>query len=223
MRPKIINMGVLVNDPNGISVTQKPAAGGTQNLTITGAQASGGVATNTNGIAQLVGINSDGNDSGRVFTVTGKDADGQPTTDTISTGPSSGTVYTAAYLQTVTAVTIDGNATGNLIVGWDVTASSGAVTNSVITDWRRSKMSIINDLTAGTMTYSGQYTASDPTVAYTNGFATDANWRDMDGMDSVQTDDQTNMNFPVRAVRLKQETVSATGACTFTVIQSENG
>ena len=76
MRPKIIRMATYgVADPNGISTTQTPAAGGIQELTITGATASGGIATMV-GQARQVVITTAADETGVKFIVAGTDNKG---------------------------------------------------------------------------------------------------------------------------------------------------
>ena len=100
-------------DVDGVCASQTPAAGGAQNLTINGAQASGGVATFTAG--RLITIASASDDSARTFTVTGTDVNGNTQTETIA-GPAT-TVTGTLYFRTVTQVTVDADTAGAITVG----------------------------------------------------------------------------------------------------------
>ena len=100
-------------DVDGVCQSQTPAAGGVQNLTINGAQSSGGVATFTAG--RLITIASASDDSARTFTVTGTDVNGNTQTETIA-GPAT-TVTGTLYFRTVTQVTVDANTAGAITVG----------------------------------------------------------------------------------------------------------
>lgn len=106
-------------DADSICQSQTPAAGGSQNLTINGANASGGVATFT--AARKVTITSAGTDDGRTFTITGTDINGAAQTETI-TGPDTTTVTGASYFKTVTQVTVDNDTAGAITVGMSADA-----------------------------------------------------------------------------------------------------
>lgn len=114
MKPVATTLALAAADPNGVCLSQTPAAGGVQNLTIAGALASGGVATMDT--PRHVSITSAGNDSARTFTVTGTDRYGNVITETIS-GPNATTRNGAKNFATVTAVTVDANTAGAIQVG----------------------------------------------------------------------------------------------------------
>lgn len=101
-------------DADGVSVAQTMSGSGSQDLTITGALATGGVATMD--VPRHVSITSDADDSGRTFTITGTNTYGDVITEAI-TGPSSTTVYGIKQFKTVTTVNIDDDSTGELTVG----------------------------------------------------------------------------------------------------------
>lgn len=105
-------------DADGICQSQTPAAGGEQSLTLNGVLVSGGVYTAGDGanVGRQISITSGGNDSGRTFTVTGTDADGQSQTESIN-GPNATTVESSQYWGTVTAVTVDDDTAGAITVG----------------------------------------------------------------------------------------------------------
>jgi VCBS repeat-containing protein len=103
---------IVTADPDGVSTAQAVAGAG--NLTITGALASGGVATFD--VPRAVTILSAGNDSGITFTVTGTDEYGQTVKETI-TGANAGTAAGLKAFKTVTQVAASGAAAGNVSVG----------------------------------------------------------------------------------------------------------
>lgn len=113
-RLKSVTLAPVAAVANGISTSQKPAAGGAQSLTITGSLAAGGVATMD--LARRVAIASSADDSGRTFTITGTDRRGNAQTETI-TGPNTATVTSLKDFKTVTAVSVDDNTAGNITVG----------------------------------------------------------------------------------------------------------
>ena len=105
-------------DADGVCQSQTPAVAG--NLTINGAQASGGVASFT--AARQITIASTSNISNRTFTVTGTDAAGNTQSETL-VGPNNSTVTTTAYFKTVTQVAISGAAAGAVTVGMNGNAA----------------------------------------------------------------------------------------------------
>jgi hypothetical protein len=221
---KQIDMPVLSDDDNGVCVSQTPAAGGVQSLTITGALATDGVATAA--AAQIVTATWAGADAARTLTVTFKDADGISQTGAIA-GANGTTAAGTFFAKSISAVSIDDDSAGAVEVGF--LAASGAVTKSIVTNWKQTPFNLgaYFDLTAGTMTLSGQYTPDlpNPTLrgndAYAKSFSTSADWRNIDGLTAVTADDQSNIAFPVGAVRFIQTVGSATGAATVTVTQGD--
>jgi len=101
-------------DPDGVCQSQTPAGGGSQTLTINGAESSGGVATFT--AARFITITCAGNDAGRTFTITGTDVNGSAQTETIS-GEDIGSSTGTKYFRTVTEVAVDANTAGAITVG----------------------------------------------------------------------------------------------------------
>lgn len=99
-------------DRNGISLAQTTA--GAASLTITGALASGGVATLD--IPRTVSFYSGGDISGVTFTLTGTDRMGDALTETV-TGPNTTTVYSEYYYKTVTAIAASAAVGTNVEVG----------------------------------------------------------------------------------------------------------
>lgn len=106
-------------DADGIAQSQTPASGGEQSLTLNGALTSGGTYTAADGDSspgRQISITSAADDSGRTFTVTGTDADGQAQTESI-TGPNATAVESSQYWQTVTEITVDADTAGAITVG----------------------------------------------------------------------------------------------------------
>jgi len=113
-RPHTFSLTPDAADDNGISVSQTPAAGGAQNLTITGALASGGVATMD--VARQVIITSAGDESGRTFSVTGTNVHGDVIKEDI-TGINIGVATSVHDYKTVTQVQVDADTAGAVLVG----------------------------------------------------------------------------------------------------------
>lgn len=120
MRPIICSYTPSILDRDGISVAQTPAGAG--DLTITGAFASGGVATL--GDQQVVAIYSGSNVSNRTFSVYGYDKNMNAVSQTGITGPNNETVVTTTFFYKVTRVAISGAAAGDVEVGTNGLGSS---------------------------------------------------------------------------------------------------
>ena len=136
MIPQSITFAAMdAADPNGVSVSQTPAGGGVQSLSITGALATGGVATMD--VARKVDITSAGDDSGRTFTVTGTDRYGDDQTETV-TGANTGIATTVKDYLTVTAITTDDDTAAAVEAG----SSDSAATAWMVVDVHRNSTNI---------------------------------------------------------------------------------
>ncbi|AVX04250.1 hypothetical protein MXMO3_01724 [Maritalea myrionectae] len=136
----------------GVSASQQPAAGGTQNLTIDGTYASGGAATPP--AATEVEVISDADDSARTFTVYGT-VGGSVDSEAIS-GPTAGAsgVATTKVFEDVTQVTVDGDTAGNIKVGFKLVPQN--VSYRYSTDGGQSwsaKIDIFDGIGAGDTVY----------------------------------------------------------------------
>jgi hypothetical protein len=132
-------------DTDGVCQSQTPAAGGSQNLTINGAQASGGVASFNAG--RLITIASAADDSARTFVITGTDVNGDAQTETIA-GPAT-TVTGTKYFKTVTVVNVDADTAGAITVGMSADAA-----DVIFRERARLKGAfIVNAATAGIVTF----------------------------------------------------------------------
>lgn len=125
-------------DTDGLCASQTPAAGGTQTLLLNGALITSSVfnveGTNAGesvGVAgRQIAVTSAGNDSARTFAVTGTNENKVAQTESI-TGPNVGTTESTKYWNTVTAITIDGNAAGAITVG----TVDEVITKSIPLNW----------------------------------------------------------------------------------------
>ena len=165
VKAKYIAADTTAADADGVCQSQTPATGGEQDLTINGALASGGVATFT--AARLITIASASDDSGRTFTVTGTDVNGNAQTETIA-GPAT-TVTGTLYFRTVTQVTVDDDTAGAITVGmandaFEVIYAGRARLRSVF---------LVHSATAGTLSFrngsaTGTAYLTVPTIASAN-------------------------------------------------------
>jgi len=99
-------------DDDGVSLSQTPGAAG--NLTITGAFASGGVATLSP--PQFIGVKCAGNDAGRTFTIYGTDWNGTVISESVA-GANIGTTNSTLNYKTVTRIAVDAATAGAISVG----------------------------------------------------------------------------------------------------------
>ena len=147
VKAKFIEADTTAANADGICESQTPGSGGAQDLTIDGAQTSGGVATFT--AARFVTITSAGTDDGRTFTVTGTDVNGNAQTETIA-GPDTATVTGTRYFRTVTTVSVDDDTAGAITVGM-----SNDALDVIFAERARLKGAfIVNSATAGIVTFS---------------------------------------------------------------------
>ena len=216
MRPTTINTSTLTDDADGIAASQ--SLGGAGDLTLDGVLVSGGTATASE--AQPVTITSSGDDSGITFTISGTDPDGISISETIAGGNAT-TSTTTAYFKTVTQISGSGATAGTVTSGW--LASNGAVTKSIVCNWRQSPFNqALFVFVTGTLTYTVEHTESPPEGEYDTSYATDAVWRDTVGLTNGTSTAESNISFPVRAVRANISTATD-GILSFTAIQGQNG
>lgn len=216
MRPKIITKQLTTLDRDGISVAQQTA--GAADLTITGALASGGVATMDT--QRIVGIYSGGNLSALTFTVYGTDMRGIVISETI-TGPNATTVSGVLMFYTVTRVAVSGAAGSNVEVG---TTGVGA-TQMVPLNQHISPFAVglfVQIASAATVNVTVQYTTDDvQTTANINSAALGVpgiNWISHPVLTSITASTDSNLSFPVSAVRMLIN--SGTDAAKFVIRQA---
>lgn len=161
-RIKRFSVAPAAMDDDGISVSQTP--GGAGALTITGALASGGVATLD--IPRRVMISCAGNNSGRTFTITGT-SDGEKVISETITGPNATTVSSLKDYKTVTGVSINGASTGAVKIGTTDGTTGTASTPCMSTPWCPIDRYDYNGVAlgievTGTINYTVQHTLTDP-------------------------------------------------------------
>lgn len=119
-------VGIGAVDPNGISVSQTPASGPLEAMTITGALASGGVATL--GYNRKVTIVTAGDEVGKTFTVTGTNENGDALVEVITATAGPTTDTSVADFLTVTGVVVSVDTAGAVTVGATVASSTPIAT-----------------------------------------------------------------------------------------------
>lgn len=139
-----------------ICASQTPAGAG--NLTINGTLASGGTVTLASGnyIPQRIRITSAGNDSGRTFTLTGKDRFGNTQSESI-TGANAGSANCTKNYSVITSISVDAATAGALTVDTLGTAETGWVQTSTLTN----PFNVGYQVDIGTATFTIEGTMAD--------------------------------------------------------------
>ncbi len=163
-----IRMAVLVSeffDPSNVgaaivSASQTPAAGGEQDLLINGTGVVNGV-----GILAFCGrvsITSSGADSGRTFTILGRDANGRPQAEERA-GPATATVESVKHFTKVDRVIVDDDTAGAITVGQLNTGPRGLRRKTV--SWPSGDQSQIHSAIEGsTQVITGSFNGGNSTA-----------------------------------------------------------
>lgn len=211
MLTKTKTYSMAIYDRDGISVAQTKGAAGT--LTITGAYATGGVATLD--VARHVTVYAGGNNSGVNFTVTGTARNGDVISEVI-VGPNATTAYSTKNFKTVTSVANDAASTGDVEVG----LSDECETPWIPVDASKDRTSISILLSsAANLKYSGVFTLQNVMDA--------ANQEDAITTHVLFTEQTGNLDFTkigaIAAFRLKiYDWTVGTDTITMTYAQSED-
>lgn len=199
-------MVLAAADDDNVSTSQTPGAAG--NLTITGAAASGGVATFD--VARRVLVTTASNESAKTLTIYGTDRYGNSISESM-TGPNATTGYTSLDFLTVTRVAVSAAFTGAVKVGTNGVAS-GAWLNRNLKQ-ANFLVGVQVTLVTGSANFDVQYTMDDPNVLTTVPTATTAS-----GFSGATASTGGSIAIPHRATRLLIN--SGTGTLRINVIQS---
>lgn len=210
-RPIRLNVDLATVDDNGIFANQ--TLGGAGDITLDGAEATGGVWASLDSFAHQIAIQSAGNVSGVTFTITGfrDSASLIAITDTI-TGVNAGTVETTKYFYSITSIAADGAVGTNIFGG----AVDEAITRTIPLNWRGGITSVNLDFT-GTANVTVQQTFDDVqdlnNLTYT--------WQDCPAASLVNATANTNDAYDgiPTALRLKINSYSTGAAINITIIQ----
>lgn len=215
-RPITQVVSPVADDPNGISTTQTPAAGGVQNLTITGDLASGGVATFSQ--PQHVTISSAGIDTTRVFTITGTDRNGVAISETI-TGVNTATVAGLLNFATVTQISVDDDTAAAITAGVDGTCEGGWIPVDSRDDIFNIGFSVAISA-GGAMTYGIEHTYDD--IEAGDFVENDAVLFDHPSVTAETTNQDGAYTNPISAIRLNI-TAHTGGSATLRLLQAGMG
>lgn len=156
-------------------------------------------------VPRRVLVTTAANESSRTITIVGTGANGAVQTETM-TGPNATTAYTAKDFKTITSVSINGAATGNISIGTNEVASTQPW---VIDTW--ANMTAIGaevDITgSGNYSLEVSYVNLTPEWDYNNNTV---NWYPANGFGSQATDSFGTIEGPFRALRLTNNSGTAT-------------
>jgi hypothetical protein len=218
MQAITVSTSLAAADADGICQSQQPSAGGVQSLTINGALATGGVANL--GSQRRVLISSTGNDSTNTFVITGANWCGSVISESI-TGPASpATVYSVLDYETVTSVTISGNAVGNITVGTNGVGGSPWIR---MDDFAPSNISIQCNVASGSVNYTVQSTLDDPNDPFFPVAPDDMTWINSSDLAVVAANSSQQSNFLFTPKYARVLINSGTGTLRSTFLQSSNG
>lgn len=209
--PKVYTYTMTASVANAVCAAQRP--GGAGALTINGASASNGVAT-LNYPRHLL-ITTVADDSSKSLTITGTNRYGNVLSVT-TTAPNNSTKIVPYNFNTVTRVTIDGAAAGNISIG---TANS-LEGPWIPLDWRGSHSATIaiGLSSAANLTYTVQSTLEDvQSSSFNAGTAVTQNTPLTGTASALYT-----LNGPLCAIRV-QLSNWVTGSATLTILENVSG
>ena len=210
-QPVVLNVnGAVAADADGISLSQTPLAAG--NLTITGAYASGGVATiAAAGNERPVVITTNADETSKTFTAYGTNASGNPIQSSVL-GVSSSTVEFPLLYRTVTRIAVSAATAGAVTVGTTaVNYSRPAILNIHAQPVNISYYATV----VGTVSYTLQHTLNDPNGELGMAGVT---WFPDATMATKAAAFGAVYNDPIFASRLNL--ISGTGSVQLTIIQA---
>jgi hypothetical protein len=153
-----VSLQLVASVANGVALSQVPTGA----LTLNGSLVTGGVATFDTARRVIVSSSAATADQNLIFTITGTDRYGYAQTSTV-TGVVSGTpAVTALDYATVTGVSVNGTATGNITAGTNGTASTQWILDDpTATQWM---LAVACSLPGGngSATYTVEHTYDDP-------------------------------------------------------------
>ena len=159
------------------------------------------------------------NHSGKTFTITGTDANDRAQTEGIAGPNGAVTVTSTKYYKTVTSVTVSATTGADTFnIGW----SDDVVTPMYPVNWRQGppfSISVGVDI-SGTINYDVQHRFDDVWNSTTVGQG-DAGWFDHSSLANKAVDGDGNYAYPVTALRVLINSLTAGATFTWYVLQGE--
>jgi hypothetical protein len=229
MRQNVLQIGpYAATDVDAVSLSQTPAAGGEQALSIDGAFASGGVATMDTPRQVVFTFAAD--ESARRFLVTGTRVDGKQVVEAVA--GAAATARTVNAFATVNEILIDANSAGAIEVGTATVVS----TSWLPLDYIRNPVNVGLVITIGGATdvtveltlsnlLSARGNFPEPTKNAWFGSKFDliyptVNAIDHDTLVNIAANASGNIAFPVNALRLTSNAVVVTTPVLLEVLQA---
>ena len=207
-RPLSLAITAAVLDTNGLALSQTPAAGGAQALTLT--------AGTTLDIARHVTVTSTLDETARTFTFVGTDRFGNAITEVVA-GLNGATASSLLNFKTVTSITVDDDTTGAVEAGWGNTFE----TQWIPLDRAREEFDVslaVHTLGGSSLAFKAQTTYDDVQV---KGFQeNDAVAFDHATMTGKTAADDDVITTPCRAVRFHFSAFTTAASATAAVTQS---
>jgi hypothetical protein len=209
MRPVVLAKTLAAASVNTIAQSQSLGAAG--NFSLNGSAASAGVATLDT--QRRVLVTSAGNDSGITFTVFGTNQGGNAIQETV-TGAIAGAAATNQDFLTVTRVANSGATASTVQVGTNgVGSSPWALIDPHVTPCNLG----LGVVVTGTATFTVEYSYDDITSLAPGVFA---NVFALAALAAKTTNTDSNITWPIRAVRLTLTSNTPPGGATLTAIQA---
>lgn len=213
MKAIIINVDLATVDVDGIFENQ--TLGGAGDVSLDGAEVVAGEWITPDGFAKQIAIDSAGDVSGVVFTVTGyTDQDKHNLITETITGVTTTAVESTNYFYSITSIAADGAVASNIFAG----SVDEAVTKPLPISWRGGVASVNLDIT-GTMDVTIENTFDELQNLDDLNFA----WQDSPSINLVNATTSTNDAYEglPSALRLKVNSYSAGAACNLTIRQRD--
>ena len=208
MRPINVTVGpVGTVSATAVAASQTPGAAG--NLTINGSDAANGVATLPSPQRVLITTS----DTTHIFTVTGTTLSGAVVTETV--GPITTSAYTAQDFATVTAVSINGAATGAVTVGTNGIAATPWVR---LDEWAAAQVGIQCDVT-GTVSFTVQSSYDDPNKGWAIVLPQNMVWINSSDTNAVNATANLQTQYAYAPTWVRALLNSGSGSVTMTVTQ----
>lgn len=161
--------------------------------------------SSSDSLAHLVSLTSAADVHTITVTLTGTDADGNAQTETMA-APTSNTVYSTKYFKTLTSVAVSSTLGANTMdIGWKDACIGPTI--PLNPNARQFQAGIGVDI-SGTIDYTIQHTFQDVQQG-SAAYPSTLQWFDHDTLVAQTADQQSNYSVPVRASRVKVNSLTA--------------
>lgn len=161
--------------------------------------------------------NSATDHSGKTFTVTGTDAEGNTQSEALTGPTGNATISTTLYFKTVTSVAVSATTGADTFdVGWTAVAISALYP----IDWRQRNFQVATGVyITGTINYTVQHTLTRLYPDYQGETPPTRLWYDDTYLSAKTASADSNYAYPVTASRLKINSVSTGATAAWQIVQ----